>query len=473
MATQQLDVILAAKNQTDAAFLKLNSSLKTSEIQIATTTDRAARFAQGLGQVSTTLARSASATGLYVPALRAIDDAADVAAIGLQGLSKAAIGFNAATLGVVGAGLGVGTLIGGWLRDIPAVSRTMDGLANSLFGVAEASKLSANEQKKLNEEVFKQKDALIKQEYERLRATGMSAAAIKQYLADETKGYETATEMLGRWTDEERKKEEATKKAAAEAKKAAEEQAEAVKRAIDLQVEATNYFEKEAAESWEAVKKAAIEANEFVARDTAEKYDAMQKKVAEFAEEGIRKIREKEEKEREELEKTMEQYGRMRDVLGLVGQAFDAFGLRANEALTGLMGAGESAIAVFERLATGDIWGAIMAGIRGVISLIGGLKSVLGGFFDWLFGGGGGPGPVYPNPANPKPTNPLPDDFPPPGGGGLGFAGPGAGFSGFMGGEPIVVNAMLNVDGRVLARSTSRSLRKRQVRGLRLQPGRY
>src|SRR3990172_8898929 len=102
------------------------------------TSQRAGRLADSVGRVSTTLARSASAFGLPVQALRTLDDVADVAELGLNNLSKSAAGFNAASIGVVGAGLAIGTAIGSWLNTFKAVRDAADGLIHTIFRLTQS-----------------------------------------------------------------------------------------------------------------------------------------------------------------------------------------------------------------------------------------------------------------------------------------------------------------------------------------------
>src|SRR3990172_7847175 len=96
-------------------------------------TQRAGQFADSVGRVSTTLARSADAFGLPTQALRSLDDVMDVAELGFGNLSKSAAGFNAASIGVAGAGLAIGTAIGSWLNTFPAVQKAADSLFHSMF----------------------------------------------------------------------------------------------------------------------------------------------------------------------------------------------------------------------------------------------------------------------------------------------------------------------------------------------------
>jgi hypothetical protein len=108
------------------------ASLKTLGGGFDQTSSSAGRLADAVGRTATTMARSASAFGLPVEALRALDDAADIAELGLNNLTKSSAGFNAASLGVAGAGLAIGTMIGGWLRTFPAVSAAADKMAATL-----------------------------------------------------------------------------------------------------------------------------------------------------------------------------------------------------------------------------------------------------------------------------------------------------------------------------------------------------
>ena len=108
----------------------MNAAFQTSQ-------QRAVGFADAMGRTSTTLARAADTFGLPTKALYALDDAADVAELGLRNLTTAAAGFNTATLGVIGAGLALGTAIGKGVRALDdfdnALSRGVQRLA--LFGL--------------------------------------------------------------------------------------------------------------------------------------------------------------------------------------------------------------------------------------------------------------------------------------------------------------------------------------------------
>jgi hypothetical protein len=117
--------IVTATQQGAAGFEKYGAAAQR-------TTERAAKLADGIGKVSTTLARSASAFGLPAQALRTLDDVMDVTELGFQNLTKSAVGFNAASAGVVGAGLAIGTALGTMLRQIDSVRLAADRAAISL-----------------------------------------------------------------------------------------------------------------------------------------------------------------------------------------------------------------------------------------------------------------------------------------------------------------------------------------------------
>jgi hypothetical protein len=127
MANIRLDVNVETKGA---------EKIKTLGSDFSTTSTSAGAFADSVGRVSTTLARSADTFGLPTQALRALDDAMDVAELGFNNLSTAAAGFNAASVGVAGAGFAIGTAIGGLIRDIPGVAAEVDKLVLSLANLA-------------------------------------------------------------------------------------------------------------------------------------------------------------------------------------------------------------------------------------------------------------------------------------------------------------------------------------------------
>src|SRR3972149_12141338 len=112
------------------------------------TSQRAGKLADTVGNVSTTLARSATAFGLPIGPLRALDDVADVAEIGFKNLSTSMAGFNAASIGVAGAGLAIGAAIGTMLNKFQAVRDAADAMVGPLarlVGVASEGGKNATE----------------------------------------------------------------------------------------------------------------------------------------------------------------------------------------------------------------------------------------------------------------------------------------------------------------------------------------
>lgn len=102
---------------------------------------RAGRLADAVGRTSTTLARSADAFGLPTQALRTLDDVADVAELGLKNLTSSMAGFNAATLGIVGAGAAIGVALGGMLNKFQSVRAFADDATRGLYDFLAANKL--------------------------------------------------------------------------------------------------------------------------------------------------------------------------------------------------------------------------------------------------------------------------------------------------------------------------------------------
>jgi len=100
------------------------------------TTQRAGKLADSIGRASTTLARSASTFGLPIGPLRALDDVADVAALGVGGLSKAVVGLEAALIGPILAAAAVGAAIGTMIRNISGVGAAVDKYFSTPFADA-------------------------------------------------------------------------------------------------------------------------------------------------------------------------------------------------------------------------------------------------------------------------------------------------------------------------------------------------
>ena len=141
----EIELLIRGKTDVDRAFATLQTGLEKSTAgvqqfnqQAANSAKTTANFADAVGRTATTLARSASAFGLPVEALRTLDDVADVAELGLNNLSKSAAGFNAASLGAAGAGLAVGTAIGSWLNTFPAVQKAADSLIHTIFRLTQS-----------------------------------------------------------------------------------------------------------------------------------------------------------------------------------------------------------------------------------------------------------------------------------------------------------------------------------------------
>src|SRR3990172_6601281 len=100
------------------------------------TSQRAGKLADSIGRASTTLARSASTFGLPIGPLRALDDVADVAALGVGGLSKAVVGLETALIGPILAAAAVGAAIGTMIRNISGVGAAVDKYFSTPFADA-------------------------------------------------------------------------------------------------------------------------------------------------------------------------------------------------------------------------------------------------------------------------------------------------------------------------------------------------
>jgi hypothetical protein len=229
--------------------LKLNAAFEGTGKRVGT-------FADSVGRTATVLARSADAFGLPAGALRSLDDVMDVAEIGFGNLTKSAAGFNAASLGVAGAGLAMGVAIGSMLNKFKSVRETADeattGLYNflaaqGLFGEGETvggrgagqeAAAKADSRRALAQQKFQQQELLKGSEAD-------IVAKLKQRQA--TEDLAKASDLLGfKITNvaqaqrvlaiEERNSEAGQKRLAAERKKAADEakrQAQELKRDAD------------------------------------------------------------------------------------------------------------------------------------------------------------------------------------------------------------------------------------------------
>jgi hypothetical protein len=248
MATrEELEILLKAKNDTPAAFQAFQKDLSTTKKAaedhskaLAKSSLSAKGFADSLGKVSTTLARSADLFGLPAGALRSLDDAADVAEIGMGGLTKTMGGFNAATLGVVGAGLALGAAIGGWLNGFKAVRDFADRATGGLYDLLAAVGIFETKAGAFDKGFSPAQMAAIKASQDRV-----NAAVIEGVKADKAKGlalgelkekYKNASAAVQNFIDYGIKKEEdAQKKAVETTKKAAAD----LSAALDFQEKVT------------------------------------------------------------------------------------------------------------------------------------------------------------------------------------------------------------------------------------------
>lgn len=182
--------------------------------KVSTTTSRMGEFSGAAARTSTTLARSADAFGLNASALRSLNDVMDVAELGFQNMNKAVAGFNAASLGAAGAGLAIGTVIGKWLRDIPAVAKAADQAAVSLYRLfSSQATLDAQRNATRGLKEFSAQIAAINAEAVKKQAAAMRAGgASEKDLAKFYKGT-AAAEVLGLTPKDMEKKAEAERKA--------------------------------------------------------------------------------------------------------------------------------------------------------------------------------------------------------------------------------------------------------------------
>lgn len=118
--------------KTQEAAIKMNDAMKTGN-------DEAELMGQKLQAVGGIAESTAKALGLPTEGLGVMGNAANLAAVGYDTLTKSAAGFNMVSLGVVGAGLAIGTTIGGWLRDFPIVASMADKAADALVRMFSAA----------------------------------------------------------------------------------------------------------------------------------------------------------------------------------------------------------------------------------------------------------------------------------------------------------------------------------------------
>jgi DNA-binding transcriptional MerR regulator len=170
---QSIDLLINAKNASDAAFKQLEGGLGGVDARLKSlvpsteawssaqqkaamrmenwheeavkmdagfksSDDGAQRFAATMGNVSSSITSTAAAFGMPVGPLTALNSATDVASLGMGKLTSSSVGFDSASVGVAAAGLAVGAAIGTWLRTFPAVAKAADDAAASLYRLAQS-----------------------------------------------------------------------------------------------------------------------------------------------------------------------------------------------------------------------------------------------------------------------------------------------------------------------------------------------
>jgi hypothetical protein len=211
------------------AALKMNNSL-------GAVNDKAQLFSNNLRLAGSTLDDVAKVAGLNVQSLGAIGAAADVAAIGYQGLTTSAVAFNAASLGVVGAGLAIGAAIGTLinqfklLRDATDIALfSFNKLAIAMMGEGGKQDTGwvAGQVDKIQES-FGRSNEKTKAYIEDLHSMGMSVEDLKEK-------YAAARPEILKFIESLAKQDAGQKKASASAKQAGEAAArEAKQAAADL-----------------------------------------------------------------------------------------------------------------------------------------------------------------------------------------------------------------------------------------------
>src|SRR3972149_6229273 len=181
------------------------------------TSQRAGKLADTVGNVSTTLARSATAFGLPIGPLRALDDVADVAEIG----------FNAASIGVAGAGLAIGAAIGTMLNKFQAVRDAADAMVGPLarlVGLAgEVDKAATEGLGEFSRAIGAKNEEAIRRQVEALKAQGTKVEDIaKLYKGRLSPALAESLGLTDKQIDSAKKAAKAHEKAAEEAKGAAE-----------------------------------------------------------------------------------------------------------------------------------------------------------------------------------------------------------------------------------------------------------
>lgn len=203
--------------------LKMNTSFKSASDETQRTTDTMKAFDAALGG-------PISGTKALAPAL-------DLAGLGFKNMSTSAAGFNVASAGVVGAGLAIGTTLGGLARQLGELDGSTQRLdqafqdlwhamlggqtaASAVAGIADFQKRMANS----NEEA-------VARQIEGMKRLGKTEQEIAEFYKGTEKVTRTATDRFIQEAEAHRKAEAATKAHAAEVKRLAEEQARATHQA--------------------------------------------------------------------------------------------------------------------------------------------------------------------------------------------------------------------------------------------------
>ena len=158
---------------------------KSATDEVTTAFDKSAKktgeFAGAVGSAAKKMAGAADVFGLPAGALRNLDDAMDIAEIGLGNLTKSTAGFTAASAGVAAAGFSIGYAIGSWLNTFPAVQKAADGLFHSMFrmvGLAGDVQTFAKSHKDFSAEMAKSNEGAITKQVAQLREMGKSTKDI-------------------------------------------------------------------------------------------------------------------------------------------------------------------------------------------------------------------------------------------------------------------------------------------------------
>jgi hypothetical protein len=388
----------------DKAAQQANKSMKPLSDGFKETSSHVGEFADTVGRASTTLARSADAFGLPTQALRTLDDVMDVTELGFKNLSNAAAGFNAASVGAAGAGFAIGTMIGTWIRDIPAVAKAMDDLAVKLYNLVGIKTQDAGwapgalekvqaAQANVNAETAKSIDLLHQQ--------GKSAKEVEEILKGKRAVTGEIKNPIQAQLESYRKMEEAQKKQE-EAQKRAKALAEEAKKAeIEHNVAMNKGFEASGAymlqeafaqdQTNEKLKYAENQnyLNALAAGEVVTKYQEASDQITEdmipamammmgISEDTLRVLlgfqpalegaSDKASDFSKHMEKVAHHMDGISDVLGAAG---DLVGGKLGKTLTGLGGIGKSASSGLKALAQGDIYGAITGGLGAIKGIIG------------------------------------------------------------------------------------------------------